>query len=45
MPQSPFSPSFDLTGGEDVDLFYRMIESGALVVASEQAHTDQLQTC
>ena len=36
---APFSPSFDLTGGEDVDLFYRMIESGALVVASEQAHT------
>jgi succinoglycan biosynthesis protein ExoM len=35
----PFSPSFDLTGGEDVDLFYRMIQSGALVVASEQAHT------
>jgi succinoglycan biosynthesis protein ExoM len=36
---APFSPSFDLTGGEDVDLFYRMVQSGAQLVASAQAHT------
>jgi succinoglycan biosynthesis protein ExoM len=36
---APFSTSFDLTGGEDVDLFRRMIDGGALVVAAAQART------
>jgi succinoglycan biosynthesis protein ExoM len=36
---APFSESFDLTGGEDVDLFHRMIDDGALVVAPAQART------
>jgi succinoglycan biosynthesis protein ExoM len=36
---SPFSENFDLTGGEDVDLFYRMIAGGARVVAASQAST------
>jgi succinoglycan biosynthesis protein ExoM len=36
---SPFSENFDLTGGEDVDLFYRMIAGGAHVVAAAQAIT------
>jgi len=35
--EKPFSMRFDLTGGEDVDLFGRMIESGARVVASTTA--------
>ena len=30
---------FDLTGGEDVHLFRRMIDDGALVVAASQART------
>ena len=34
---APFSTRFDLSGGEDVDLFKRMIESGARVVASQTA--------
>jgi len=34
---APFSTRFDLTGGEDVHLFRRMIESGARVVASTRA--------
>jgi succinoglycan biosynthesis protein ExoM len=38
-PTAPFSTSFDLTGGEDVDLFRRMIDSGARVVAATQART------
>jgi succinoglycan biosynthesis protein ExoM len=38
-PTAPFSPSFDLTGGEDVHLFRRMIDDGALVVAASQART------
>jgi succinoglycan biosynthesis protein ExoM len=38
-PTAPFSSSFDLTGGEDIDLFRRMIVSGAHVVAAAQAHT------
>src|SRR5262249_35473567 len=38
-PSAPFSKSFDLTGGEDVDLFYRMTNNGAKVVASVQAET------
>ncbi len=36
---APFSTSFDLTGGEDVDLFHRMIDNGAHVVAAAQART------
>ncbi len=36
---APFSENFDLTGGEDVDLFYRMIAGGARVVAASQAVT------
>ena len=35
--EKPFSTRFDLTGGEDVDLFRRMIELGARVVASTTA--------
>jgi succinoglycan biosynthesis protein ExoM len=35
--EKPFSTRFDLTGGEDVDLFRRMIELGARVVASTKA--------
>ena len=31
---APFSASFDLTGGEDVDLFHRMIEKGGHVSGS-----------
>jgi succinoglycan biosynthesis protein ExoM len=38
-PTAPFSTSFDLTGGEDVDLFRRMIDGGAHVVAAAQART------
>lgn len=38
-PTAPFSASFDLTGGEDVHLFRRMIDDGALVVAASQART------
>lgn len=34
---APFSIRFDLTGGSDIDLFKRMIESGARVVASQTA--------
>jgi succinoglycan biosynthesis protein ExoM len=36
---APFSRKFDLTGGEDVDLFHRMIDNGAYVVAAPQART------
>jgi succinoglycan biosynthesis protein ExoM len=36
---APFSTNFDLTGGEDVDLFYRMINNGAHVVAAAQARS------
>jgi len=35
--EKPFSTRFDLSGGEDVDLFRRMIELGARVVASKTA--------
>ena len=35
----PFSSEFDLTGGEDVDLFFRMAEAGALIVACDHANT------
>jgi succinoglycan biosynthesis protein ExoM len=38
-PTTPFSTSFDLTGGEDVDLFRRMIVGGGRVVAAAQACT------
>jgi succinoglycan biosynthesis protein ExoM len=34
---SPFASAFDLTGGEDVDLFSRMIDHGALVVGTASA--------
>lgn len=34
---APFSIRFDLTGGSDIDLFKRMIESGARVVTSQTA--------
>jgi succinoglycan biosynthesis protein ExoM len=34
---APFSTRFDLTGGSDVDLFKRMVESGARVVTSQTA--------
>jgi succinoglycan biosynthesis protein ExoM len=34
---APFSASFDLTGGEDVHLFRRMVDDGALVVAASAA--------
>jgi succinoglycan biosynthesis protein ExoM len=37
--RAPFSTCFDLTGGEDIDLYYRMIENGAHVVAAAQAQT------
>jgi succinoglycan biosynthesis protein ExoM len=36
-PTAPFSASFDLTGGEDIHLFRRMIDNGALVVAASAA--------
>jgi succinoglycan biosynthesis protein ExoM len=36
---APFSTSFNLTGGEDVDLFYRMVDNGARIVAAAQART------
>ncbi len=36
-PASPFDTAFDLTGGEDVDLFSRMIGRGALAVGSAAA--------
>ena len=36
---APFSSEFDLTGGEDVDLFFRMAEAGALIVACDHAYT------
>jgi succinoglycan biosynthesis protein ExoM len=36
---TPFCPRFDLTGGEDIDLFHRMIDKGAKVVASALAQT------
>jgi succinoglycan biosynthesis protein ExoM len=36
---APFSTSFDLTGGEDTDLFRRMIDDGAYVVAAAHART------
>jgi succinoglycan biosynthesis protein ExoM len=40
LPSSaPFSSEFDLTGGEDVDLFFRMAEAGALIVACDHAYT------
>jgi succinoglycan biosynthesis protein ExoM len=35
--EKPFSTRFDLTGGSDIDLFKRMIESGARVVTSQTA--------
>ena len=35
--EAPFSTYFDLSGGEDVHLFKRMIEAGARVVASANA--------
>jgi len=38
-PMAPFSASFDLTGGEDVDLFRRMMDGGARAVAASQACT------
>jgi len=34
---SPFGSAFDLTGGEDIDLFSRMIDHGALVVGAASA--------
>jgi glycosyltransferase involved in cell wall biosynthesis len=34
---SPFSLKFDLTGGEDVELFARMIAGGASVIAASRA--------
>jgi succinoglycan biosynthesis protein ExoM len=36
-PTAPFSKSFNLTGGEDVHLFRRMADGGALVVAASAA--------
>jgi succinoglycan biosynthesis protein ExoM len=36
-PVRPFASVFDLTGGEDVDLFARMIDHGALVVGAADA--------
>ena len=36
-PLAPFSTRFDLVGGEDVDLFKRMIDRGARVVAAANA--------
>ncbi len=38
-PTAPFSAEFDLTGGEDTDLFRRMIGCGARVVAAAEART------
>ncbi len=32
---APFSPHFDLMGGEDLELFRRMIDNGARVVAAD----------
>ncbi len=37
MPGGPFLPRFDLTGGEDSDLFKRMADAGARIVASAEA--------
>lgn len=34
---NPFSARFDLTGGEDIDLFSRMIDHGAKVVSATRA--------
>jgi glycosyltransferase involved in cell wall biosynthesis len=36
-PGAPFAHRFDLTGGEDIDLFSRMIDHGARVVAAARA--------
>jgi succinoglycan biosynthesis protein ExoM len=36
-PTAPFSTSFDLTGGEDIHLFRRMIDDGVRIVAASQA--------
>src|SRR5262249_49107800 len=35
---APFSTAFDLTGGEDMDLFHRINDNGGYVVAAAQAH-------
>ena len=39
IPVDPFSTNFDLTGGEDTQLFRRMIDAGATIVAASQAIT------
>jgi len=35
--ESPFATRYDLTGGEDTDLFVRMIAAGARIVGAERA--------
>lgn len=39
----PFSSEFDLTGGEDVELFWRMIDAGARVVAATGASVTEFR--
>jgi succinoglycan biosynthesis protein ExoM len=39
IPVDPFSASFDLTGGEDTQLFRSMIDAGATIVGASQAIT------
>jgi succinoglycan biosynthesis protein ExoM len=36
---APFSAGFNLTGGEDVDLFHRMVLQGANIMAATEART------
>jgi succinoglycan biosynthesis protein ExoM len=39
--EGPFDPRFGQTGGEDVDLFYRLIQRGARIVAVETARVTE----
>jgi succinoglycan biosynthesis protein ExoM len=40
----PFDERFGLTGGEDVDLFFRMIEQGARFIAVESARVVEVRS-
>jgi hypothetical protein len=39
--EAPFDERFGLTGGEDVDLFFRMAERGARLIAVESARVSE----
>lgn len=41
--EAPFDPALGLTGGEDIDLFARMIAGGARVVATEAPRMEELR--